>query len=164
MKNHKLVEQLATQLVDRNWSITTAESCTGGGIGRALTAMSGSSKWYEFGFITYSNSAKQQLLNVEQRLLDDYGAVSEQVVKAMAQGALEVANANVAVSVSGVAGPTGGTEAKPVGTVYIGVALKGGVAEPLKLVAKHFYFSGSRQEVREQTIESALELVLRELA
>ena len=121
-----MVEQLATAvgelLQQRGWSITTAESCTGGLIGAAITEVAGSSGWFEHGFITYSNAAKSTWLGVPAALIEAEGAVSEQVVAAMAEGARFRAGAGIAVAVSGIAGPGGGSAAKPVGTVWIGWA------------------------------------------
>jgi nicotinamide-nucleotide amidase len=114
-----ITQQLGEMLCKKNAKLTTAESCTGGGISEAITAVSGSSQWFEFGFVTYANSAKQQLLGVSKQTLDQYGAVSEQVVEQMAQGAIRQSRADYAIAVSGIAGPEGGTEDKPVGTVWV---------------------------------------------
>jgi nicotinamide-nucleotide amidase len=108
-----IAQQLGEMLCKKNAKLTTAESCTGGGISEAITAVSGSSQWFEFGFVTYANSAKQQLLGVSKEALDEYGAVSEQVVKQMAQGAIKQSQADYAIAVSGIAGPDGGTQDKP---------------------------------------------------
>jgi nicotinamide-nucleotide amidase len=119
-----LATELGTLLQQRGWRITTAESCTGGLVAGAITAISGSSGWFDFGFVTYSNDAKRGLLDVPQSTLEAHGAVSEEVARAMAAGALEEAKADIAVAVTGVAGPTGGTPAKPVGTVCFAWALR----------------------------------------
>ena len=116
----QLSHLLGQKLLAKNWTISCAESCTGGGIGYAITAISGSSTWFKQGIISYSNEAKQQLLGVSAQTLDNFGAVSLETVKEMAQGAAKIAQAQVAISVSGIAGPDGGTKQKPVGTVCFG--------------------------------------------
>lgn len=132
--------------------VTTAESCTGGGIAEAITRVSGSSKWFETGFVTYANRSKMRWLGVSDQDLANHGAVSEQVVRAMALGALEAAEADIAVAVSGVAGPDGGTPEKPVGTVWFAWAVRGkGVTSQCKRM------QGSRKEVRAHTVLKALE-------
>jgi nicotinamide-nucleotide amidase len=135
--------------------IVTAESCTGGGLAQAITEISGSSTWFDRGFITYSNRSKVQMLQVKQQSLDEYGAVSQQVAIEMVDGALLNTVADLAVSVTGIAGPGGGSEQKPVGTVYIASKIRGkkGVCE-----LKHFL--GDRAQVRKQAIQSALVLCI----
>jgi nicotinamide-nucleotide amidase len=145
-----LVTTLAEQLLQRQWMLTTAESCTGGLIAGACTDLSGSSAWFERGFITYSNEAKSELLGVDAQLIAQHGAVSEPVARAMAQGALAHARAQVAVAVTGVAGPTGGTPDKPVGLVWFGFALPGLVH------SERMQFSGDRAAVRAATVQHAL--------
>ncbi|HEY9101890.1 nicotinamide-nucleotide amidohydrolase family protein, partial [Chitinimonas sp.] len=122
-----LAEQLGKALLARGWRVTAAESCTGGGIASAITDIAGSSGWFDMGWVTYSNEAKQRLLGVAPTTLAEHGAVSEPVVREMALGALQAAGADLAVAVSGVAGPSGGTPAKPVGTVCLAIALAGEV-------------------------------------
>lgn len=151
----RLAEQVGQALLESGLKLTTAESCTGGGIGYAITAVPGSSQWFEEGYITYSNEAKHKLLAVQNQTLSNHGAVSEAVVKEMAQGALTASGAQLAVAVSGVAGPDGGTPEKPVGTVWIGWAQQG-----KDVVAQQFLFSGDRKSVRIQTVEAALSGVL----
>lgn len=146
---------LGEQLKKRGWSITCAESCTGGGIGYAITAISGSSAWFNRGFITYSNQAKMELIGVEVQTLEKHGAVSEEVAGQMAAGAASEARANMALSVTGIAGPSGGSEHKPVGTVCFGLSVNGETQVETRL------FSGGRQQVREQTVRHALELALK---
>nr|WP_086940960.1 nicotinamide-nucleotide amidase [Thaumasiovibrio occultus] len=146
--------QLGEILLAKGWQVTTAESCTGGGISYALTEISGSSSWFERAFVTYSNEAKAELVGVDPAIIASHGAVSEPVVVAMARGAREAANADLAVAVSGVAGPTGGTPDKPVGTVWFGIANQHG-----QCFADRVCFSGSRQQVRLQTISHALTLL-----
>lgn len=145
-----LAEQLGQALVKKKAVIATAESCTGGGIAEAITRISGSSLWFEAGFITYSNKQKNTMLAVPERLFAEVGAVSQAVVEAMALGALKKSGAHYAVAVSGVAGPTGGTEEKPVGTVWLAWAY----AE--KTVSLKMHYNGDRQSIRAQTIETAL--------
>ena len=148
-----LVEQLAKLLLDKEMLLTTAESCTGGGIAEALTRLPGSSQWYDCGFVTYSNDAKSHLLNIPDSLFDIVGpgAVSEETALAMARGALANCRADIAVATTGIAGPDGGTKEKPVGTVWIGWQLGN------QHLAKKFSFKGDRQEIRRATIVAALE-------
>jgi nicotinamide-nucleotide amidase len=145
-----LVEQLAAQLQRRRWMLATAESCTGGLIAGACTDLSGSSNWFERGFVTYSNAAKAELLGVDANLIQQHGAVSEEVAHAMATGALAHSRAQVAVAVTGVAGPTGGTPDKPVGLVWFGFALPG------RLLTEKMNFPGDRAAVRAATVQHAL--------
>ena len=132
----------------------TAESCTGGGVAYAITEISGSSAWFDRGFVTYTNQAKQQMLGVPSELILNHGAVSGEVVAAMATGALAHSNAQLSVAISGIAGPLGGTVEKPVGTVWMGWARSGGEA-PIR--THRFEFAGDRQQVREQAIVMALQ-------
>ena len=131
-------------------SVTTAESCTGGGIAEAITRVSGSSQWFDVGFITYSNNQKTKQLGVPEAVLLNYGAVSREVVEFMARGAQLQSNAEFAVAVSGIAGPSGGTSQKPVGTVWIAWAAHE------RLCSACFHFEGDRLAVREQVVERAL--------
>ena len=135
-------------------TLVTAESLTGGGIGAALTAVSGSSAVYKGGIISYTNEVKHQLLGVPADTLEQFGAVSEPVARAMAEGARKVLKADVAVSVTGLAGPGGDDYGNPVGTVFIGYSDENGT------VAKHCLFTGDRESIRNQTIETALQLIL----
>ena len=145
-----LVTVLADLLGQRQWRITCAESCTGGMIAASLTEMAGSSSWFEQGLVTYSNQAKQELLDVPAGILQTDGAVSEACVKAMAVGAQKTAAADLAISVSGIAGPDGQTPGKPVGTVWIGWAVQG------EVTAERWQFAGNRRAVREQAVLCAL--------
>mgnify|MGYP006420785575 CR=1 FL=1 len=138
----------------RGWTLATAESCTGGLISAALTAIPGSSAVVERGFMTYTNAAKAQILGVPQATLDAAGAVSREVSEAMVRGLLKQAPVDIAVSVTGVAGPGGGTPDKPVGLVYIGVATRSGTVD----VARHD-FRGDRDAVREASVRAALEML-----
>lgn len=145
-----LVEQLAQQLQRRQWMLATAESCTGGLIAGACTDLSGSSNWFERGFVSYSNTAKTELLGVDSALIKRRGAVSSEVAQAMAAGAVTHSRAQVAVAVTGVAGPTGGTPDKPVGLVWFGFALPGIVR------TEKMNFPGDRATVRAATVQHAL--------
>ena len=153
---YRLAEEVGRSLQEAGWMLATAESCTGGWIAQAVTAVSGSSAWFERGFVTYSNAAKRELLGVRESTLADHGAVSEPAVREMADKALERSHAQVAVAVSGIAGPTGGTPAKPVGMVCIAWAVRG---RPTR--AQTRYFSGHREAVRRQAVQAALEGVVR---
>ncbi|MCW8891437.1 MAG: nicotinamide-nucleotide amidase [Sedimenticola sp.] len=147
--------RVANALQSRGLKLTTAESCTGGWIAKVLTDIAGSSVWFDRGFITYSNEAKRDMLAVSGTLLETQGAVSEAVVAAMVQGALAHSRASVAVSVSGIAGPGGGSDEKPVGTVWFGWQRQGG--QP---VTRCHQFTGDREAVRQQAVVVALEGVL----
>jgi len=141
---------LATWLTGKQWLLATAESCTGGQIAAACTDLSGSSAWFERGFVTYSNAAKTELLGVPADLIAQHGAVSEPVVRAMVQGALARSHAQVAVAVTGVAGPSGGSPDKPVGTVWLGWNIHGHVT------TQCCHFPGDRAAVRQATVQHAL--------
>ncbi len=149
-----LCQALAARLQHKGWMMATAESCTGGLIAAACTDLSGSSNWFERGFVTYSNQAKMDLLGVDADLLQQHGAVSEAVALAMVQGALLRAPVQVAVAVTGVAGPTGGSPAKPVGTVWFGWNIDGQVSSALRR------FDGDRAAVRQATVQHALAQLL----
>lgn len=150
-----IARQVADALLSHGQTLTTAESCTGGWIAKVLTDIAGSSVWFDRGFVTYSNEAKQEMLAVDGALLETQGAVSEPVVAAMVQGALAHSRASLAVSVSGVAGPGGGSDEKPVGTVWFGWQRQG--CEP---VTRRHQFPGDRDSVRRQAAVVALEGVL----
>ena len=150
-----LLTQLADALRRRQYRLATAESCTGGWIAKVCTDLPGSSDWFELGIVSYSNAAKQKLLQVSTDSLQQHGAVSEAVVREMATGVLQQSGADVALSVSGVAGPGGGSKDKPVGTVWFGWRLRG--EAPLAQVQ---HFDGDREQVRRQAVEFALRGVL----
>ena len=135
--------------------IAVAESCTGGGLAAALTSLAGSSDWFDRGFVTYSNEAKHDLVGVSVSTLKRFGAVSEEVARQMARGALDESRATLAVAITGIAGPGGGTPEKPVGLVWIAWARKGEVR------ARRFQFKGGRAAVRRQSVAAALEGILR---
>jgi len=151
------VEQLAALLLARRWLLATAESCTGGLIAAACTDLAGSSNWFERGFVSYSNEAKIDLLGVPPELLREHGAVSEPVVRAMARGAAQRSLAQVAVAVTGVAGPGGGSAGKPVGTVWFGYLVGG------ELASEHRRFDGDRAAVRAATVAHALDALVARL-
>jgi PncC family amidohydrolase len=142
-------------LIEHNLKLSVAESCTGGLLGASLTDIAGSSAYFRGGVIAYDNQIKNQLLGVEKQTLDSYGAVSDQTVIAMAKGVCKLFNTECAISVSGIAGPDGGTAQKPVGLVYIGIA----VCERVESI-RHI-FSGNRQQIRFQSVQASLELFLR---
>jgi nicotinamide-nucleotide amidase len=145
-----LRDRLAVVLLAKKLKLVTAESCTGGLIAGACTDLAGSSNWFERGFVTYSNDAKTELLGVEERLLRRAGAVCEGVARAMVEGALAHSHAQVAVAVTGVAGPTGGSPSKPVGTVWFGFAVSG------QFITEKCHFAGDRVAVRAATVQHAL--------
>ena len=148
---HTLAGLVADLMLKREWLLATAESCTGGLISAACTDLAGSSNWFERGFVTYSNEAKSELLGVDAALIAAHGAVSEEVVRAMALGAISHSRAQVAVAVTGVAGPTGGSRAKPVGTVWFGFMLQGELSSEVQ------HFDGDRAAVRLATVQHALQ-------
>ena len=152
-----LVTELATRLRERGWHMASAESCTGGLIAAACTELSGSSDWFDRGFVTYSNAAKTDSLGVPAALIDAHGAVSEPVARAMASGAVAHSAARCALAVTGVAGPTGGSADKPVGTVWFGWSTPAGV------VTEHRRFDGDRAAVRAQAVRHALAGLLQRL-
>jgi nicotinamide-nucleotide amidase len=147
----RLATRLGAVLKARGWRLATAESCTGGWVGAAITSVAGSSAWYERGFITYANEAKRDMLGVGARTLADAGAVSEACVREMAAGAVAHSRADTALAVSGIAGPDGGTPDKPVGLVWFAWALPGG-----EIRAERGLFQGGRQEVRRQAVGHVL--------
>lgn len=146
-----LAKKLGKLLQDKHWQCSVAESCTGGGLAAAITDVAGSSLWFDRGYITYSNQAKHEMLKVPVNLLDKYGAVSKDVVVAMANGVIIESGADCAVAISGIAGPTGGSKLKPVGTVWIAWAIREQITTATK-----YLFSGERSSVREQSVIIAL--------
>jgi nicotinamide-nucleotide amidase len=143
-----LAADLGQALLERGWSVAAAESCTGGWAAQALTAIPGSSAWFDRGFVTYSNAAKMDMLGVAEATLARAGAVSEATVREMAEGALRHSRAQAAFAVSGVAGPSGGSDSKPVGTVCFAWAVAGQATEVATL-----HFDGDRRQVRMQSVE-----------
>lgn len=154
----RMLEQLAAALLARKQTLATAESCTGGLVGAALTALPGSSAWYLGGVVAYANELKIRLLGVPPDILAAHGAVSLETARAMAAGARAATGADFAVSITGIAGPAGGTPEKPVGLVFIGVAAPHGTA-----TFKH-HFSGSRADIRQAATETALRHLLEAVA
>ncbi len=154
---HELAKSIGIALTHRGWKIALAESCTGGLVCATLTNLAGSSDWFERGYITYSNQAKTECLNVPSEVLKSFGAVSEEVAKAMAQGAQQNAKVQVAISITGIAGPSGGSPEKPVGTVCFGWAIKeDGTNDLVNITTMTKHFKGDRQTVREQASDFAL--------
>ncbi len=151
----ELSERLASLLLDKQKQLAVAESCTGGWLAKCLTDISGSSGWFERGFVTYSNDAKREMLGVDAATLAGYGAVSEAVVREMAQGVLSHSPADVAVAISGIAGPGGGSPDKPVGTVCFAFAERGGDIEVMTC-----HFEGDREAVRRSAVHYALSQLL----
>ena len=154
-----LAAEVGTALERRGWMLATAESCTGGWVAQAMTAIAGSSVWFDRGFVTYSNVAKQAMLGVAAETLDRHGAVSEAVVAEMVRGAVARSQAQIACAISGIAGPSGGSDSKPVGTVCFAWSWAG---EATQCETRHL--PGDRREVRAQAVRHALEGVLARLA
>jgi nicotinamide-nucleotide amidase len=150
-----LATKVGRALETRRLALATAESCTGGGVSQAVTEIAGSTGWFECGFVVYSNASKTEMLEVPAALIAQFGSVSEEVAAAMAEGALANSNADVAVSTTGIAGPSGAVPGKPVGTVCFGWA-RGDTTHTERLV-----FAGDRKSVREQTVAHALQGLLR---
>jgi nicotinamide-nucleotide amidase len=146
---------LGDALRRRGWHLASAESCTGGLIAAACTAVAGSSDWFERGFVSYSNAAKSEMLGVDAGLIAAHGAVSEAVVRAMAEGAVRRAGVDLGVAVTGIAGPGGATPGKPVGTVWLGLARRD-AAGSVQVQAERLQWAGDRAAVREQTVRLAL--------
>ncbi len=154
----ELAAQLGRALQAREWKLATAESCTGGWVAKLLTDIAGSSVWFERGFVTYSNAAKQELLDVRAATLKDFGAVSEQAARELASGVLAHSPADVALAITGIAGPGGGSPDKPVGLVWFAWARRSGA---LRVAQQRF--SGDREAVRRQAVIAALQGALRVL-
>ena len=153
----ELAATVGAALSARNWRLATAESCTGGLVSAAITAVAGSSEWFDRGFVTYSNAAKSELLDVSPGVIARVGAVSAETARAMAQGAMEHSAADIAVAITGIAGPGGGSPAKPVGTIWFGLAWR----EPggLHTATRHALFFGDRADIRLQAARLALQWV-----
>ena len=156
MTIEQLATQLGQQLLKRQCKLVTAESCTGGWIAQAITTIAGSSQWFERGFVTYSNQAKEEMLGVPVNILNQYGAVSEQTARAMAEGALVHSHAQVSISVTGIAGPDGGIVEKPIGTVWFGFSGKTFNTQTI-----HQLFQGDRQFIRQQAVSFALSQLIK---
>jgi nicotinamide-nucleotide amidase len=156
----RLAASVGRRLERAGLRVATAESCTAGWITKALTEVPGSSRWVDGGYVTYSNDAKVRMLGVARRTLERFGAVSEQTVREMARGALRASGVELAVAVSGIAGPDGGTPQKPVGTVWFCVARRRG--RRIELAPTHVRFRGDRNAVRRRAVERALRLIARQ--
>ena len=154
-----LASEMAALLADKKITVAVAESCTGGGLCQALTDIPGSSAWFDRGFITYSNQAKIEMLGVSSTLLEQYGAVSFEAARAMVEGVHGQSNAELAIAITGIAGPDGGTAEKPVGTVFFGIGQKG---QAVKIDKRRF--KGGREEVRARSVEFVLKALLKTLA
>lgn len=158
---YQLAEEVGRSARAIDWRIVTAESCTAGWIAKALTDVPGSSQWVDSGYVTYSNTAKMRDVGVSERTLAEHGAVSEATVREMANGALRAAGVEMAIAVSGIAGPDGGTAEKPVGTVWFAVATPN--AQGPTTVCERYQFTGDREQVRRHSVDYALRLALRRL-
>jgi nicotinamide-nucleotide amidase len=154
-----LAGEMAALLADKKITVAVAESCTGGALCQALTDIPGSSAWFDRGFITYSNQAKVEMLGVSSTLLEQYGAVSFETARAMVEGVHGRSNAELAIAITGIAGPDGGTAEKPVGTVFFGIGQKG---QAVKIDKRRF--KGDRSEVRARSVEFVLKALLKTLA
>jgi len=153
----QLAERAGQHLLSHRKRLVVAESCTGGWLAKAITDLPGSSRWFECGFVTYSNTAKVRDLHVSERTLDRHGAVSEATACEMAIGALRVSSADVAIAITGIAGPDGGTPDKPVGTVWFGIAVRGGANALDDLHSRIQHFTGDRDSIRRGSVKFALE-------
>lgn len=162
-QSEQLTEQLAELMQESDRRLCLAESCTGGGIAEMVTRLPGSSNWFDCGWVTYSNSAKEAMLGVEPAVIERFGAVSEDCVREMVCGALERSIADYSIAVSGVAGPGGGSAQKPVGTVWIAWAFRPVPGMACEAVAHRFQFEGDRQMVRAKAIRAALSGLLHQL-
>ena len=158
MSLHQLAERLGETLKSYSKTMSTAESCTGGGIAKYITDIPGSSEWFDSGYVSYSNAAKQRMFGVRAETLAQFGAVSEQVVIEMVEGVVKVSGVDIGVAVSGVAGPGGGSDDKPVGTVWVAWHVNG-VTE-----THRYLFFGNREEIRNLTIEAAMSGIIRRLS
>jgi len=158
MKNtlEQKITQLGKQLLANDQMIATAESCTGGLVAAAITSVAGSSSWFDRGFVTYSNEAKQEMLGIQADTLSEFGAVSEETAREMAAGALLLSYAQISVSITGIAGPDGGTDDKPVGTIWFAWSIKTDGLE-IETQTKKESFIGDRNSIRQQAVVTALE-------
>jgi nicotinamide-nucleotide amidase len=151
--NENVLKKVTNYLIDKKLKIATAESCTGGLIANTLTNISGSSVYFDRGIVSYSNNAKNELLNVSEKLLEEYGAVSEPIAKEMAENIRKISKVDIGISTTGIAGPTGGTKKKPIGLVYIGLSTK------KYTIVKKFLFKGNRIDNKISTCNSALKMI-----
>ena len=156
----QLAKKLGEILLNHKLKVTTAESCTGGWLSQAITSIPGSSNWIDRAYITYSNKAKHEMLDVSNDILKSHGAVSQEVVEQMSFNALQKSNSNISVAISGIAGPDGGTEDKPVGTVWLGIAVKTDDLEDISFASKLLHLKGDRTAIRQQAVQHALSSVI----
>jgi nicotinamide-nucleotide amidase len=152
---HEITQALARVLIKNNWRISTAESCTGGMVAVSITELAGSSDWFERGYVTYSNQAKSEDIDVSQNLIEQHGAVSDQVARAMALGAKQNSGSDLSLSITGIAGPTGGSPKKPIGTVCFAWVLAND-----QIVSETKHFEGDRQQIRQQACDFSLRKLL----
>lgn len=152
---NQLAQKVGIALQARKWVLATAESCTGGWVAQAITEIAGGSQWFDRGFVTYSNQAKQEMLGVTAAVLDKCGAVSEEIAREMAEGAIKNSQADISVAITGIAGPSGGSAEKPVGTVWLAWAGK-----DFTTITEVHYYSGDRYNIRLQATQQALEGIL----
>jgi nicotinamide-nucleotide amidase len=152
---HEITQELARVLKKNGWHLSTAESCTGGMVAASITELAGSSEWFERGYVTYSNQSKSEDIDVSQNLIEQHGAVSDQVARAMALGAKQNSGSDLSLSITGIAGPTGGSPEKPIGTVCFAWALAND-----QIVSETKYFEGNRQQIRQQACDFSLRKLL----
>jgi nicotinamide-nucleotide amidase len=152
---HEITQELARVLIKNNWHLSTAESCTGGMVAASITELAGSSEWFERGYVTYSNQSKSEDIDVSQNLIEQHGAVSDQVARAMALGAKQNSGSDLSLSITGIAGPSGGSPEKPIGTVCFAWALAND-----QIVSETKHFEGNRQQIRQQACDFSLRKLL----
>lgn len=152
---HEVTQALAKVLIKNHWHLSTAESCTGGMVAASITELAGSSDWFERGYVTYSNQSKSEDIDVSQNLIEQHGAVSDQVARAMALGAKQNSGSDLSLSITGIAGPTGGSPEKPIGTVCFAWALAND-----QIVSETKHFEGNRQQIRQQACDFSLKKLL----
>ncbi|UCF50788.1 MAG: CinA family protein [Thermoplasmatales archaeon] len=158
LNNEEILKKISIILKENNLKIAVAESCSGGLISHNFTNISGSSEYFDRGIVSYSNNAKLELLDISENILERYGAVSEQVAIAMAKGIRKKSNVDIGIATTGIAGPTGGTEEKPVGLVYIAISTTNNT------IVKKYQFPGDRLENKESTCRAALEMLLESIS
>ncbi len=152
---HEITQELARVLIKNNWHLSTAESCTGGMVAASITELAGSSEWFERGYVTYSNQSKSEDIDVSKNLIEQHGAVSDQVARAMALGAKQNSGSDLSLSITGIAGPTGGSPEKPIGTVCFAWTLAND-----QIVSETKHFEGNRQQIRQQACDFSLRKLL----
>jgi nicotinamide-nucleotide amidase len=152
---HEITRELARVLIKNHWHLSTAESCTGGMVAASITDLTGSSEWFERGYVTYSNQSKSEDIDVSQNLIEQHGAVSDQVARAMALGAKQNSGSDLSLSITGIAGPTGGSPEKPIGTVCFAWVLAND-----QIVSETKHFEGNRQQIRQQACDFSLRKLL----